>query len=545
MDVTREGLSGCHVWDFKWCVRDTRTIIKGKEEEGGVISVEPITTIILPELQDLPETITPDSSASASTHGDSAGHHSTISKGSSLEGMPSEAGDEGEGASNPSMAPVEAGMSVFKAALRHEVADGVATIKGYKRLEEMLTPRDVDLKNQLLDYVKTKGLVDLKALVTSEQLAVFGFVDMANQYTEAYLRGNVNELKARITAEQGLARNGRLILMNGYLWHHLVARHRGSEGMQNFVPSVNRQRAKGHIQQHGGHAAMLKLMDAFSYAVALFECEQRAHEQNRELKESCKQLTSEKASLEDEVSRLQSSEMANRAASTKSRADGLAYKVNELKEELEKAQAERDSGIQTTKDEASRAENHAKRVKANKNKALYELNSMEERVAEANWNVARAEASLERVKKSHRRSICIAQAQGAEWLVGANMLQDVVAIAFANTTTEIYNEIHGKLLRHRADFLIDELAFFEGEEMDEQGKSLAPLANATGLSSFDAWVAEPFEVEAEPSSIPPSSQPATAPALPSPARSAPTQLSPTRAFVALANASIPVDLTND
>ncbi|GKV23378.1 hypothetical protein SLEP1_g33113 [Rubroshorea leprosula] len=35
-------------------------------------------------------------------------------------------------------------------------------------------PRDVDLKNQLLDYVKIKGLVDLGALVTPEQLAVFG-----------------------------------------------------------------------------------------------------------------------------------------------------------------------------------------------------------------------------------------------------------------------------------------------------------------------------------------------------------------------------------
>ncbi|GKV23292.1 hypothetical protein SLEP1_g33039 [Rubroshorea leprosula] len=57
--------------------------------------------------------------------------------------------------------------------------------------------------------------------------------------------------------------------------------------------------------------------------------------------------------------------------------------------------------------------------------------------------------------------------------------KDVVAVASTNTTTDIYNEIRGKVLRHRADFPICELAFFEGEEMDEQGKSLAPLADAT------------------------------------------------------------------
>ncbi|GLU06368.1 hypothetical protein SLE2022_234080 [Rubroshorea leprosula] len=103
--------------------------------------------------------------------------------------------------------------------------------------------------------------------------------------------------------------------------------------------------------------------------------------------------------------------------------------------------------------------------------------------------------------------------------------------------------------------------------MDEQGKSLAPPTNAKvrlrwelneeevpvwppsvveegedteGLSSFDAWVAEPLEVEAEPSSTPPSSQPITAPTLRSPARFAPARASATPA-----DASIPVDLTDD
>ncbi|GKV26889.1 hypothetical protein SLEP1_g36103 [Rubroshorea leprosula] len=40
--------------------------------------------------------------------------------------------------------------------------------------------RDTNLKNQRLEYARRENLIDLKALVTSEQLAVFGFVDVAN-----------------------------------------------------------------------------------------------------------------------------------------------------------------------------------------------------------------------------------------------------------------------------------------------------------------------------------------------------------------------------
>ncbi|GKV39831.1 hypothetical protein SLEP1_g47546 [Rubroshorea leprosula] len=47
-----------------------------------------------------------------------------------------------------------------------------------------LLPRDVDLKNQLLEYAQREGLIDLEALVTSEQLAVFGFVDVTNLFSE-------------------------------------------------------------------------------------------------------------------------------------------------------------------------------------------------------------------------------------------------------------------------------------------------------------------------------------------------------------------------
>ncbi|GKU99759.1 hypothetical protein SLEP1_g12558 [Rubroshorea leprosula] len=106
-------------------------------------------------------------------------------------------------------------------------------------------------------------------------------------------------------------------------------------------------------------------------------------------------------------------------------------------------------------------------------------------------------------------------------------------------TTEIYYEIRGKVLHHNPDFPIGELAFFDGEDIDEQGKSLAPLADTTvrlrwdlntegvlvwppsvleeredpaGLPSFDSWVEGAPIAKQEPSSTLPNSQPAAAPA---------------------------------
>ncbi|GKV37278.1 hypothetical protein SLEP1_g45326 [Rubroshorea leprosula] len=86
---------------------------QGKEEEEGVILTEPIVMIVLLELQDLSEIITPESSANASAYGDSIGHHSAASKDSSSVRTPNEAGDEGEGVSSPYMAPMEAGVPMF------------------------------------------------------------------------------------------------------------------------------------------------------------------------------------------------------------------------------------------------------------------------------------------------------------------------------------------------------------------------------------------------------------------------------------------------
>ncbi|GKV02815.1 hypothetical protein SLEP1_g15205 [Rubroshorea leprosula] len=336
-----------------------------------------------------------------------------------------------------------------------------------------------DEVNRLLDYVKARGLVDLETLVTPEQIALLGFVDVANLHSQASLSDNVSELKAQGAGAPGLAPSVNPALKSGHLLHRgavrsteVPARRRGrvpSRGLSRHPPAlggargrsltqrmtfhssgvgqvptrsppqpllrvllacIKRQlarlqrpppprrllRAKGHVQQHGGHAALIKLMDAFSYTVALFECEQGARAQNHELQKSCKQLATEKASLTDEVSRLQSSEMADRAASAESRADELACKVDELKEELVRAQVEKESGIQAAKEELGRAEERAKKAEFDREKTLHELSSLKERVVQADQYVAQAEASLESTKRAHQRDVCFARAQGAEWL---------------------------------------------------------------------------------------------------------------------------------
>ncbi|GKV24938.1 hypothetical protein SLEP1_g34475 [Rubroshorea leprosula] len=647
------------------------------EEEVDVISVEPIAMIVPPKLQDSPRTATLESSASSSTGGGSDDHWPSTSSDSPMEETPSEVeGVEEVGCSAPATstevevvlfegweskvlsgrldnlrkAPktLPAGFK-FRAALHHEVADGAATVKGYKKLEEwlgtpakavvfrslflcclclstngtrwyyilgrekmmiftkirnkvarwkrqfvfirdtrterisnelvarlsewrtpntymnypQLTVGDVNLKHRLLEYVKARGLVDLEALVTQEQIALLGFVDVANLHFE----GNVNEHKARGTVELGPVPNARLALTSGHL-RHLGTAHRigvlaprprveqrveptplssrrharedfdteddipliwrrmstGNQpalaavvrpanvppaparevakptpasssvagpriaypdglsyvrtncqavvlqGMQSFVPPANWQRAKGHVQQHGGHAALIKLMDAFSYTVALFECKQGTR----------------------------SSEMANRATSAESRVDELARKVNELKEELKKAQAEKESGIQATKEEAGRAEDRAKKVESDREKTLHELSALRERVLQADQHIARAEASLERTKRLHQCDVCFARTQGAEWL-GLPVWPPTI--------------------------------MEEGEDTE-------------GLPSFDAWLADPQDMPVEPSNTPPSSLPQPAPTA-APALSPSDRSSPARSAAAHTDASIPVDLTND
>ncbi|GLT57455.1 hypothetical protein SLA2020_304250 [Shorea laevis] len=191
------------------------------------------------------------------------------------------------------------------------------------------------------------------------------------------------------------------------------------------------------------------------------------------------------------------------------------------------------------------------------------------------------------MRASHHRTVNIARAQGAEWLVGSAAFQDAMAVAAANLTTEIYNEIRGKVLHHRPDFPIRELAFVDGEDLDEQGKSLAPSADTTmrlrwelneegipvwpprvleegedpeGLSSFDSWVEGAPRAEPEPSSTPLNSQPTQLTDVPprspttapegTPIQSSPACSPADRSPVvpaapAHADASMPVDLTDD
>ncbi|GKV12597.1 hypothetical protein SLEP1_g23718 [Rubroshorea leprosula] len=270
--------------------------------------------------------------------------------------------------------------------------------------------------------------------------------------------------------------------------------HAMVQGMHSFVPPVDSKRAKAFVQQHGGQVlTSVAIWQAFSYAVALYESEQGACIENNKLE---------------------------------SQADGLTNRNNELREELERARVERESGIQAAKEEAAR-------------------------VAEADRNLTAAGEALNELKASHARSVSIARAQGAEWFLGSATFQDAVAVASANVTTEIYNEIRGKVLQHRPDFPIGELTFFDGEDLDEQGKSLAPLVDATVRLRWDLneeGVPGAPVAEQEPSSTPPNSQPAVVPASSpvnapafEPATQSPSACSP----VAVADASMPVDLTDD
>ncbi|GKV37207.1 hypothetical protein SLEP1_g45264 [Rubroshorea leprosula] len=437
-----------------------------------------------------------------------------------------------------------------------------------------MLPRDMDIKNQLLEYARRENLIDLEALVTLEQLAVFGFVDVANLFIEGHATGNALQRQTRFdersppmpqsrssshrgsssasrprfeqrveavapsacrraheetnskdevpltrrrtsvaarpaqAAQTTAARSSnapsataraaeepasasalvsalRITYPDDFSYVKPDCQPAMVQGMQSFVPPVDRQRARTFVQQHGEQVSMVKLMDVtFSYVVALFESEQGARSQNNELsgdgQPSCKQLATEKASLVDDVNRLQGSEMANRAAATESRADELADRNNELREELEQAHTEKESGIQAVREEAAKVEERAKKVEAERDRALNELSSLRH---------------------------------------------------------QIYNEIHGKVLHHRPDFPICELAFFDGEDIDEQGKSLAPLADTTVRLRWDL---NEEGVPIWPPSVLEEGSPVNVPAPEPTARSSPARSSPPAT-----NVSMLVNLTDD
>ncbi|GKU95363.1 hypothetical protein SLEP1_g8731 [Rubroshorea leprosula] len=561
------------------------------------MSIKPIVMIVPPELQDLPKTLTPESSASSSAHKGSGSHHSSPSKGLSLERTPS--GGEGveEGVSSPFPETVDMDVNVpvvagwegktisgrlnnlrkapqtlavgfrFKANLHHEVVDSATSIKGYKRLEEIvriyavmceardtsksngvqiallvpveyhlnevrisndlaarlsgwrlghtymnyptLRPDDLELKDRITDYVGAEGLVDLEALITPEVLAVHGFVDVANLFSEG----------ARSSTHRQMCFDERPPVAPP---HSSSQRERGScsvsqphdERRVETISADSRRRARKDFDIEDDVPLIQRRLNFGTQFGAVVHL-------TRALPRHMTQL---------------SSEMANKAASAKSRADELANKVNRLKEELEKAQAEKESGIQATMDEAICAVDHAKRAEADRDNALNELNAFRQRVAVADQNLAHAEEGLRNTKTSHQRYISIAQAQGAKWLVGADMFKDVMAVASMNTTMEIYNDgeefnEEGKSLASPVDTIV-RLRW----ELNEDGVPIWPPSvleegeDFKNLPRFDSWVGDAPKEEAEHSSTPPAPQPITTATVPSPAR---------------ADTSIPIDLTYD
>ncbi|GKV42227.1 hypothetical protein SLEP1_g49659 [Rubroshorea leprosula] len=137
-----------------------------REEEEGVVFVEPIVMIVPLVLQDLSESITPKSSSSWSAAGGFGSRHSLSSRSSSLEVTPSDGEDGRIGNGTLVMTSMEESVPVmgawentpitgklnnidempqdlpiefrFRAVLHHEVANGMAIMKGFKKLGEIV-----------------------------------------------------------------------------------------------------------------------------------------------------------------------------------------------------------------------------------------------------------------------------------------------------------------------------------------------------------------------------------------------------------------------
>ncbi|GKV33980.1 hypothetical protein SLEP1_g42411 [Rubroshorea leprosula] len=372
-----------------------------REEEEGVVSVEPITMVVPLELQDFSKAITLKSSPSSSAHGDADSHHSSTSNSPSAEATPHDGRGEGNSHNAPVFTNTKESVPVmdvwenipiigkldniykvsqnlplgfrFRVALHHDVADDATTITRFNNLERWCAREDLDAEDDV-PFIRRR---------TSSRAHLV--IACSSEVPSAPTSGS--------------------------------AEARSAQGMHNFVPFVDQQCVKSFVQQNNGHATRLKLMDAFNYVVALFECKQGARGQARELKESCKWLTSKKVSLEEEVNHLQSFEMTNRAAFVECRADELNNKVLELKEELEKVQVEKESGIQVAKEEAWRVEERVEKVEAEREGVMNEFSPLRARVAAVDQNVVRRQQALDQIKLSYEHSISMARAQRAEWLL--------------------------------------------------------------------------------------------------------------------------------
>ncbi|GKV30696.1 hypothetical protein SLEP1_g39482 [Rubroshorea leprosula] len=137
-----------------------------REEEEGVVFVEPITWIVQSALQDLLESITPESNANSSAASGSNSHNSSSSRASSSGTVLGGRGEGRTGGGTLVITTTEESVPMmgvwenmpfagklnniwkaqqdmlarfkFKATLHHEVVDGVATVKGMNKLEAVV-----------------------------------------------------------------------------------------------------------------------------------------------------------------------------------------------------------------------------------------------------------------------------------------------------------------------------------------------------------------------------------------------------------------------
>ncbi|GKV13525.1 hypothetical protein SLEP1_g24524 [Rubroshorea leprosula] len=180
--------------------------------------------IVPPELQDSPRTATSESSASSSAGGGSDDHWPSTSSDSPMEKTPSEAeGVEEVGCNVPAMS-TEAEVVLFegwesrvlsgrldnlrkapktppagfkfRAALHHEVVDGAATMKRYKKLEEMV--RRYQIPRTILIRARTPNERECLVLRT-------GWVPIYVDHFDAGLRFPLPGLIFDVLAEYKLA----------------------------------------------------------------------------------------------------------------------------------------------------------------------------------------------------------------------------------------------------------------------------------------------------------------------------------------------------
>ncbi|GKV35524.1 hypothetical protein SLEP1_g43781 [Rubroshorea leprosula] len=364
-----------------------------------------------------------------------------------------------------------------------------------------LTSGDVNLKNRLLDYVKARGLVDLETLVTSEQIAVHGFVDVANLHSQGEMSSILERQRQRAQGSRNRGVGSGSQRQSRFDERPPAApgrssQHRGSssahrphvEQRAEPAPSSARRRVREDSDAEDDVPLTRRRTSAGSQPAPAVAARPGnvplAPAQYAELCAPHRPAACEGAHLaawgtccidQADGSTLSRCSSASREPEYETTSSKQAANNWPLKKPVwltrsvvcrarrwQTEQRQLKAKLTNWPEELSRAEERARKAESKKEKTLHELSALRERVSQADQHVARAEASLESTRRLHQRDVCFARAQGAEWLVGAEMFQDAVTVASANTTTDIFNEVRGKVLQARADFPIGELAFFEG-----------------------------------------------------------------------------------